>query len=304
MSRQTIINVCQKEKIDVKILSRGWLLRLEKNGHVRHVFKNCLPLNSQSASAIAGDKFATFEVLRAAQIPVIDHAILYPFDCQFDFAAGCNTPAYLEQYFNDHRQNIVLKPNHGFGGQGITHIESAAQFPAALTAAFAHSDSASLCPFYDIRREYRVIMLDGEARLVYAKKRGADWRFNLQKGATALPVEDAELRARLVELARRAAQELDLRFCSVDIIEPFPETLDPSHEAPKSPAPPHKISKALKTKSPTSPAAHQPTKSPDFLVIEVNSTVGSLHYCEQHPSEAPLVENIFRDAILKMFDLC
>ena len=53
----------------MKVLSRGWLFRLEKDGKIRYMFKNCLPLNSQSSSAIAADKFATFEVLRAAGIP-------------------------------------------------------------------------------------------------------------------------------------------------------------------------------------------------------------------------------------------
>lgn len=270
MSRQAIINVCQKEGIKLQTLSRGWLFRLEKDGRVRYMFKNCLALNAQSSGAIAADKFATYEVLRAANIPIIDRTILYPFDNHRDFAKGCNTIEYLEQYFNDHDQDIVLKPNHGYGGQGITHITSVKQFPAALDAAFAHSESASLCPFYHIYREYRVIMLDSEPRLVYGKKRGVDWRFNLQNGATSFDVSDPALYGRLTALARAAVRELDLRFCSVDIIE-----LEPQSTA---------------------------DKAPELLIIEVNSAAVTAHYCEQHPDRADLVEAIYRDAILKMFE--
>ena len=52
-----------------------------------------------------------------------------------------------------------------------------------------------------------VILLDNEARLVYDKVRGKDWRFNLQQGARAVDVEDEGLRKYLVELAQRAARD-------------------------------------------------------------------------------------------------
>ncbi len=272
MSRQIILDICQEEGINVKILSRGWLFRLEKDGEIRYMFKNCLPLNSQSSSAIATDKFATFEVLRAAGIPIIDHSILYPFDNHREFANGCNTPSYLERYFKEHQRDVVLKPNHGLGGQGITHITSADQFPAALEAAFAYSESASLCPFYHISREYRIVMLDGEARLVYGKERSTDWRFNLQNGAVSIDVTDPTLRAKLVMLAKKVVQELNLRFCSVDVIE-----LDSSHYHASS------------------------SNQPELLVIEVNGTVSTSHYLEQHPDRASLVRDIYRDVIRKIF---
>lgn len=272
MFHEILVKICRQENIELQVLSRGWLFRLEKAGQVRYIFNNHFALNSQSSANIAADKFATFEVLRAANLPTIDHAMLYPFDNHLSFAEGCNTLAYLENFFQKHHQDIVLKPNHGLGGQGITHITSPDQFPDALTAAFASSSSASLCPFYQIHREYRIIMLDGEPRLVYGKERGDDWRFNLQHGSTVVDVEaGTKLHARLVELACRAAGALNLRFCSVDIIE-----LDPSD--------PHA------------------TEDVTLLVIEINSTVAASHYLEQRPLQFPLVEDIYRDAVLKMFE--
>lgn len=293
MSRQLIAKICQENSIDLKILSRGWLFRLEKNDQTRYMFRNYLSLNSQSSSAIAADKFATFEVLRAAGIPVIDHAIIYPFDNHHDFAEGCNTATYLENYFNSHQKNIVIKPNHGQGGQGISHVTSSDQLPAALETAFAFSESASLCPFYHIRREYRVIMLDGEPRLVYGKERGADWRFNLQNGATSVDVADPLLRDRLFAIAKRAAKELDLRLCSVDIIEldntssTLPSSTSPSHPSISSTTANHSSSQI---------------PNPSLLVIEVNSTVSTTHYLKQHPNQTPLVEAIYLDVIQKIFE--
>lgn len=297
---QLIAKICQQENIKLQALSRGWLFRLEKPietsrptstkkpvehpapTQTRYIFNNTLALNSHSSAAIATDKFATFEVLRATGVPTIDHAIIYPFDNHLSFAKNCNTPKYLQTFFEAHHQDIVLKPNCGLGGHGITHITSPEQFSSALNAAFSCSDSASLCPFYQIRREYRAVMLDGEPRLVYGKERGADWRFNLQHGAKVVDVDSkSELYNQLVVLARRTTNTLNLRFCSVDIIE-----LDPSD--------PH--------------AKHKPNQNttrpsqPELLVIEVNSTVATSHYLEQRPAQANLVEAIYRDAILKMFE--
>lgn len=279
MFHQLVAKICQQENIKLQTLSRGWLFRLEKAqptpAQIRYIFNNTLALNSQSSAAIASDKFATFEVLRTAGVPTIDHAIIYPFDNHLSFAAGCNTLEYLQTFFAKHHQDIVLKPNCGLGGQGITHITSPEQFPSALAMAFSCSDSASLCPFYQIHREYRIIMLDGEPRLVYGKARGADWRFNLQHGAKVVDVDsDSRLYEQLTTLARHATDALDIRFCSVDIIE-----LDSSDPHVANPA------------------------QPVFLVIEVNATVATSHYLEQRPAESARVEAIYRDAILKMFEL-
>lgn len=282
MSRQLILDICQKEHINAQVLSRGWLLRLEKNGLIRYIFNNCFPLNPQSSGAIAADKFATFEVLHATETPVIDHAILYPFDNHYPFAEGYNTPEYLDAFFREHHCDIVIKPNHGLGGQGITHVTAPEQFPDALAAAFATSSSASLCPFYHIRREYRVIMLDDEARLVYGKERGADWRFNLQRGSKVIDVDPtSKLYTHLTSLASRAVDALALRFCSVDIIE-----LDPSE--------PHTVSPNIADINHSAP-------EPTLLVIEVNSAVATTKYLAQRPDQTSLIEDIYRDALHKMF---
>ena len=116
-------------------------------------------------------------------------------------------------------------------------------------------------------------MLNGELRLIYGKERGNDWRFNLQNGANSVEVTDADTRNHLTSLAKRTVNELNLRFCSVDIIE-----LDSTDS--------HLLD----------------SNAREFLVIEVNSAVETAHYLEQHPDQSNFVKNIYRDAILKMFE--
>lgn len=109
---------------------------------------------------------------------------------------------------------------------------------------FQQSFSASMCPFYNIAHEYRVIMLDGEARLIYQKNRQDDnWKFNLSQGATVSRVDAEDLRQELTGLAQRAARAIGLRFCSVDII--------------------------------------RDAEGHNLLIIEINSGVATAHYLEQ-----------------------
>lgn len=254
--------ICQEEDIKIQWLSNDWLALLEKNGQRKFIMGHKFDLNPAIAGAIADDKYATFDVLRQAKIPVIEHALLYEPSNLEQHAEGRNSLDYVEKYLAEHDDHIVIKPNNGARGINVFQITAPDQIPPALKRVFHQSYSASMCPFYDMSHEYRVILLDGEARLVIDKIRGKDWRFNLQQGARSVDVEDEGLRRCLVELARQAAGALGLRFCSVDIIE---------------------------------------TAEHERLVMEINSGVMTEHYLEQHPDKYAEIKQIYWDAVKRMF---
>lgn len=254
--------ICQEEKIDLSSVSTGWVRILERGDQRRFIVGYKFGLNSAAAGLIAGDKFATFEVLTEAEIPVIKHHILYEETNQAKFALGKSGPEYIAGFLEKYGE-IVIKPNNGTKGDGVMRARSLNEAMAALPIVFHQSYSASICPFYKVRREYRVIMLDGQARLTYAKERGEDWRFNLEQGARAVLIQDVGILARLSEIAERVTQAMGLRFCSVDIIE---------------------------------------TEVGEWLVMEVNSGVMIRKFLRQHPEQRELVKEIYREAIRKMFE--
>lgn len=266
--------ICQEEGIDLAYLSKRHLAVLQKNGQLRHLWGWKFDLNPAASARIADDKFATFEALHSANLPVIDHAIIYPEGDPNPWAAGCNSLKYAEDYLAQHQNHIVVKPNSGSHGRDVQQITSATQLPAALGQIFAHHYSASLCPFYDIWRENRVVILDGEPRLIYAKARLDDWRFNSHITEPVHPARQAEL----IDLARKAAATLGLRFCSVDIID----CLDPAQNP--------------------NPTALDQLANRELRILEVNSGVIMLGYIRQNPEQYELIKNIYRDAILRMFE--
>lgn len=259
--------ICQEDKVDLCWLGEHWLANLQKNGVSRQILGYKFDLNAAAASALADDKAYTYEVLQAANLPAIEHTVFYEESNHEPYAEGRNSLAYLSQYFHMHDNQIVIKPNgeYASGGVGVTKLTDLAAAPQVLAEVFHYFRSASLSPYHELAAEYRVVMLDGEARLIYRKEAGRDWRFNLQNGARPRDVEDLNLREHLVALAQAAVRALNLRFCSVDIVQ-----------------------------------LSQPATD-SLLILEVNSGVMILNYLNFFPERRTLVKEIYRDAIRKMF---
>ena len=202
-------------------------------------------------------------VLSQANIPVVEHTIIYEFHNQEAYAIGHNSLGYAKHYLDSHNSHIVVKPTYGTGGAKNYQVKNPRQLVTALSEIFYSHPTACLSPFYKILHEYRVILLDGAERLSYMKTLPDQlaWKFNLQQGAIAEPIP-AHLRKSIIELAKRAVREMRLRFCSIDVIE---------------------------------------TTDHELLVLEINSGVMTNTYIQQHPEEYDKVKNIYRDAVKLMF---
>lgn len=164
-----ILQICKENGIKYKLLSKDWVIMLEKGGKTRYICGYKFDLNGHGTGLITDDKFALYEVLKAKGIPVIEHNIVYNKDNHYDYAITCNTYEYVKDYFLKQNQNIVIKPNNGMCGNDVFNITDINEIDKILDKLFIKNFSISICPFYNIKHEYRVVMLDGESKLVYRK---------------------------------------------------------------------------------------------------------------------------------------
>lgn len=277
--------VCARQNLQFTRLSKGYLAALTRKSTTagpassyysnapetpappppqpltRYIWGRDFGLNPASSAAILNDKYAIYETLTYHHIPAAECQIIYPEGDPNSWAVDCNSLAFAEQYFRAHQSHIVLKPNYGSQGIGVRQVTSLPELAQAYREAFARSYSASLCPFYDIQHEYRVVILDGAVRLAYMKTTRGDWRFNLHHGALASPIPSADYPT-IIRLARQAFHALDLRFCSVDIIK---------------------------------------TTDNQLLVMELNNGVTLTGYLKQHPEELDRILSIYHDAVAAIF---
>lgn len=64
---------------------------------------------------------------------------------------------------------LVVKPNDGCAGQGVTLCHTIKETEAAILKLFRTHSSVSICPYYQIVTEYRTFYLDGKVHLIYGK---------------------------------------------------------------------------------------------------------------------------------------
>ncbi len=167
--KELIKEICVELNIKHKFLSKDWVIMLEKDEKTRFISGYKFDLNSHGMGLIADDKFALYEVLKSKNIPVTEHKIVYNKTNNLDYAIGCNTYDYVKEYFQKHNNNIVIKPNEGTCGKNVFKVTDINEIDSILDKIFLKNFSISICPFYNIKHEYRAIMLDGENVLLYAK---------------------------------------------------------------------------------------------------------------------------------------
>lgn len=165
-----IKEICEEKGIKYNLLSRDWITMLEKNGKTRFISGFQFGLNDHALGNIMDDKFALYEVLRTKNISVAEHHILFKNTNNNDYAEGYNTTNLVKEFYNTHKP-IVIKANTGSCGTSVFKIEKEEDIEKVVNQLFEHNHSISYCPYYDIKNEYRLIVIDGEIQLIYKKKK-------------------------------------------------------------------------------------------------------------------------------------
>ncbi len=299
------------EYLDIKyqILSEGWIISLTQNDKHRYVVGFKFDLNSQATGQLCDDKYALYSIFKANNMPITEHKILYNEKTMKLYLSDESTKQQAYKYFNEHHQDVVLKANIGTCGGQVYHITTMEYLDKIMDNLFINNNTISICPFYHIKHEYRIIYLDGKCELIYGKIKPVvigdgkstlitllqqfnknyfyqsnipicpnyeweyipkidevveyNWQFNLSRGANAfIDIED-KLKTRLINLALGAANLINLKFGSIDIIE---------------------------------------CDNDELLVLEINSGVMMENVCHLIPNGETIAYNIYRNAIKKMFE--
>ncbi len=166
-----IAEICEEEGISYRFLSKDWLVMLERNGKTKFISGYKFDLNGHAFGNIMDDKYAMYEVLVAKDIPVIPHLILFRPNNFREYAKSANDYQRAHTFFQENHCDIVIKANEGTCGTEVYHITDVHDLEPCLDQLFVTNFSISLCPFYSIKTEYRMIVLHGQCVLMYGKKR-------------------------------------------------------------------------------------------------------------------------------------
>jgi len=159
-----------KHKLQLRSHSHDWILELERDGHVHHVFGYDLGLNASTTHRLCNDKAATYEVLSAHGIVAVPHHLfLHP--RWLDYVALDGNWSRMLEAFAAFDNDVVVKDNEGTGGKEVLRATSVKELEQAVTTIFATARSVAISPYVDIQVELRFVLLDGAPQLAYAKDR-------------------------------------------------------------------------------------------------------------------------------------
>ncbi|WP_417513869.1 ATP-grasp domain-containing protein [Minwuia sp.] len=169
---EAVVGFAADEGFDLTRLSHDWLLVLRKGQRTHTVFGYDVGLNSATCLRVCNDKAASFDVLRAAGVPMIEHRLfLEPIMHRFTGLPG-NWSRILEA-FSTFDRDVVVKANEGTSGNDVHRVRDTAELERVVHLLLQSCRSIAVSPFVSLKAEKRFVILDGEIMLAYAKARAA-----------------------------------------------------------------------------------------------------------------------------------
>ncbi len=165
-----IKELCEEMNIELEMLSYDWILQLTKDGKVRHITRNHFDNNPQASGEIANDKYATYEVLKSQNVPVIEHTMIFNPGTRSRYVQeeeGVWGIAHKE--FEKQNHKVVVKPNDGWEGKEVSLCHTKKELEVTIEKLFQKHGTISICPYYDIETEYRTFYINGKVELIYGK---------------------------------------------------------------------------------------------------------------------------------------
>lgn len=301
-------------------LSHGWIQSFEsKEGKICRVIGYDFPINDCVAYASAKDKAATSLLLDQANIPHVENnlylsPVISPKYC--DQTKG-SYDRVREQLVNS-KNGLVLKPKDGTSGSETFHVTNPFELEVAWNKLISTHRDLVVCEFYNIRSEYRSIVLDGEVRLCYEKIRpevvgdgkstmrdlyyeycasnptfrggmGSTGKLFGGRKGTDIPKHGEVVVLEWQHNLCKGAKAQKLKTDDVTRIRLEKIAVD--------------VMKAMNLKFASVDIVRLDDEGKDLRVLEVNAGVMMENYSKQHPEDQEVCEKIYEDAMLKCLGL-
>lgn len=286
-----------------------WVIRLvAPDGRTRLVWGYNFDLNPSASARVAGDKAATFEVLRAAGVAAVEHRLFLRADLE-DYVSEGGSWRDILAAFAEFGGDAVIKPADGSGGSGVWRVRSVRELEGAAGTLWQRTHAICLSPFVQAAREVRFILLDGAPRIVYEKQIeclagdgqssmaeliAQKLRSDPQRWGPALASlmrdEDLDWSAILPAEGRRpVGWKHNLRGARAVVIEPEPAMVDLAQRAGAA------LGLRICAVDVVEPAGASPQ------VLEVNAGLMLERYVEQVEGGLEKARALTRDVIERMF---
>lgn len=298
--------LCAEEGIECRKLSYDKVLQLSKDGTVRHIEGNRFDLNTEAAGNIACDKYATYEVLTSQDVPIIKHVMVFnPEKNKKHIPEGGVWTNVVTEFLNE--GTLVVKPNEGWQGQGVSLCRTLKDLECEIEKLFKTNVSLSICPYYDIDKEYRTFYLNGEVLLIYGKTKPSvvgDGKSSVKKLVDLLNLPNKKV-------VKENLSKLNMSYVPKEgeVVElswkhnlsggAIPKVLEAGELHNRITELVIKAGKAMNISFASIDVIH--TKDDKLLVMEVNSGVCMTEFIKHVEGGYEIAKSVYRKALKAMF---
>ena len=239
------LNKSSSDFYTIESFCDDWCLIIKKNNsECIKIFGYTFDLNDSVTCEICRDKAICSEILLKNNIPSVYHKVFYKDNNFEDIALYCEKIKYP----------VVVKKNDGGCGNYIFYTKNKEELKDNVQKIFIMDKILSIAKYEEIIDEYRFLMLNGELKLCYKKKRNhivgdgvstikellmnkecnipvnfneniilkkgeifiINWQHNLSHGAEPEIVNDVD--PEMLKIAKETVKVLNLKVGCVDII--------------------------------------------------------------------------------------
>lgn len=169
---QTLAEAAPQLGVKHQVFSSDWIQVITTATDNFYIMGYKWPLNSAGSSHLADDKFGTSVMLKQAKVPCVDHHLFLRRD--FTDETGAEIPKLVTELRTAVKEigyPLVVKNNHGQGGEGVYLVENERQLTARVTQMFAKYRGVAVSALFDAPYEYRLVVLQGRVLLAFKKVR-------------------------------------------------------------------------------------------------------------------------------------
>lgn len=285
--------ICTGKDIKLDFFSYNYIARLTKDSKTRYIVGSSFGNNSCSSTKLATDKCCCYEILKSYNIPVIEHNFINAMNTNLNFTSKYN-------------YDVVVKPNKGMEGINVVHVTNLEDIKKVTNRIVRYDKAAAVCPFYDIKNEYRTFYLDGQCLLTYDKERpfvvgdGINSVRKLIKLQNLKYININEMSKKQLEHIPEKGEEIlvswkhNLCFGSKPKVVTDIDKLNKIHEIAKS------AGKAIDITFATIDIIELHTG--ELMVLEINSAVTMTKFVTYEEYGKTLAKEIYSKAIDKLFE--
>lgn len=303
-----IQELCTEMGIKLEKLSYDWVLQLSKDGKVRHITRNLFDNNPQATGKIAADKYATYEVLKSQNVPVIEHAMVFNPAIREEFIPKEGNWNTVVSEFSKHG-SLVVKPNNGSEGQDVELCHDLRSLEIAIQKLFHQNyDAISICPYYNIKTEYRTFYLNGEVLLIYGKTKPSvigDGKLSLRELIEALHLPDEKvvqdnLRALDINYVPTEGEKIDISWKHNLSGGAIPSVLEKGKLYDEIEKLAIRAGKAMNMNFATIDIIQ--TTDDKLYVLEINSGICATNFIKHIDGGYEIIKEIYRKALQALFE--